>query len=224
MKKRSTSTKRKVKLPSLKAVAKQKKESQEMRTTFLDEEDERRMDQQEVESFAKNIIKKIYDQDEWPKNWEDWIERYNNEVILSGCSANTAKQYQSISHDDLLKWAKAAIYKKKQADEEKPLLERERRTAENREKKEKELQKLCRDFGICSAAALAGMGVAAVVGGPVIPIGAITAGTIALAKQGGLIGGRTRRKKRQRKSKSKSRRKKRKKRKTRRLRRKSRLK
>lgn len=215
---------RRITLPDSDEEAEYKKNSRETRKDYRKQIQEYDNKSRQVEFLAKDIIKNIFNQHEdwWPSP-EQFLDVFDSFVSSSKTTEATKKKMEVISHDDLIEWAREARKKRKKTLDAARREERIRISNQYREKKEEERQKLCKDFGICSAAAFAGMGVAAVVGAPVIATGAAAA--VAVGKYRGTFGGRTRRKKtrkRQRKSKRKSRRKKRKKRKTRRLRRKSR--
>ena len=221
---------RRITLPDSDEEAELKKNSRETRQGYRKEEDDRRRTQQNIQFLAKDIIKDIFNQHEdwWPSP-EQFLDVFDIFVSRSKTTVATKKKMEVISHDDLIEWAREARKKRKKTLDAARRAERGRISNQYHAKKEEERQKLCKDFGICSAAAFAGMGVAAAVGAPVIATAAAGAATAAAAAKyrGAFFGGRTRRKKtrkRQRKSKRKSRRKKRKKRKTRRLRRKSRKK
>ena len=214
---------RHITLPDSDEEAELKKNSRETRQGYRKEEDDRRRTQQNIQFLAKDIIKDIFNQHEdwWPSP-EQFLDVFDIFVSRSKTTVATKKKMEVISHDDLIEWAREARKKRKKTLDAARRAERGRISNQYHAKKEEERQKLCKDFGICSAAAFAGMGVAAVVGAPVIATGAAAA--VAMGKYRGTFGGRTRRKKtrkrrRKRKSKRKSRRKKRK---TRRLRRKQR--
>ena len=220
---------RRITLPTSDDEDEYKQKSRKARKEYREQIEENDNKSRQVEFMAKDIIKNIFNQhkDLWPR-YDTFLGVFDN-FVASSKTKEEGEEMEVISEHNLLKWAAEARKRRK---EELDLLEKAklRLIAQNRAKKEEERQKkLCNDFGICSAAALAGMGVAAAVGAPVIATAAAGAATAAAAAKyrGAFFGGRTRRKKtrkRQRKSKRKSRRKKRKKRKTRRLRRKSRKK
>jgi len=205
---------RHITLPDSDEEAELKKNSRETRQGYRKEEDDRRRTQQNIQFLAKDIIKDIFNQHEdwWPSP-EQFLDVFDIFVSRSKTTVATKKKMEVISHDDLIEWAREARKKRKKTLDAARRAERGRISNQYHAKKEEERQKLCKDFGICSAAAFAGMGVAAVVGAPVIATGAAAA--VAMGKYRGTFGGRTRRKKtrkrrRKRKSKRKSRRKKKK--------------
>jgi len=205
---------RRITLPDSDEEAELKKNSRETRQGYRKEEDDRRRTQQNIQFLAKDIIKDIFNQHEdwWPSP-EQFLDVFDIFVSRSKTTVATKKKMEVISHDDLIEWAREARKKRKKTLDAARRAERGRISNQYHAKKEEERQKLCKDFGICSAAAFAGMGVAAVVGAPVIATGAAAA--VAMGKYRGTFGGRTRRKKtrkrrRKRKSKRKSRRKKKK--------------
>jgi|APSaa5957512535_1039671.scaffolds.fasta_scaffold65560_1 hypothetical protein len=203
---------RHITLPDSDEEAELKKNSRETRQGYRKEEDDRRRTQQNIQFLAKDIIKDIFNQHEdwWPSP-EQFLDVFDIFVSRSKTTVATKKKMEVISHDDLIEWAREARKKRKKTLDAARRAERGRISNQYHAKKEEERQKLCKDFGICSAAAFAGMGVAAVVGAPVIATGAAAA--VAMGKYRGTFGGRTRRKKtrkrrRKRKSKRKSRRRK----------------
>ena len=196
-----------------------KKQKEEMKT--------RKIAQENIKPLVEKIIKAIFNKSktEWPRTNEQLLNMFNDGVMNEGGSAEEARDFEATYHDDIKKLAAREWKKAQEKLEDEARVERYRR---EEEEEEEERQKLCKNFGICTAAAFAGAGAAAVVGAPVIATtAAAAAAAFGLRKYQGKIGGRKKTRKRQRKSKRKSRRKKRKKRKkrkTRRLRRKSRKK
>ena len=213
---------RRITLPDSDEEDKYKKKSRKARKEYREQIEENDNKSRQVEFMAKDIIKDIFNQhkDLWPRH-DTFLGVFDN-FVASSKTKEEGEEMEVISEHNLLKWAAEARKKRKKTLDAARRAERGRISNQYHAKKEEERQKLCKDFGICSAAAFAGMGVAAVVGAPVIATGAAAA--VAMGKYRGTFGGRTRRKKtrkrrRKRKSKRKSRRKKRK---TRRLRRKQR--
>ena len=218
---------RRITLPDSDEEAEYKKNSRETRKDYRKQIEEYDNKSRQVEFLAKDIIKNIFNQHEdwWPSP-EQFLDVFDSFVSSSKTTEATKKKMEVISHDDLIEWAREARKKRKKTLDAARREERIRISNQYREKKEEERQKLCKNFGICTAAALAAAGAGAVVGAPVIATtAAAAAAAAAVAKYRRAFGGRKKTRKRQRKSKRKSRRKKRKKRKkrkTRRLRRKSR--
>jgi len=220
---------RRITLPDSDEEDKYKKKSRKARKEYREQIEENDNKSRQVEFMAKDIIKDIFNQhkDLWPRH-DTFLGVFDN-FVASSKTKEEGEEMEVISEHNLLKWAAEARKKRKKTLDAARRAERGRISNQYHAKKEEERQKLCKDFGICSAAAFAGMGVAAAVGAPVIATAAAGAATAAAAAKyrGAFFGGRTRRKKtrkRKKKTKRKSRRKKRKKRKTRRLRRKSRKK
>ncbi len=200
------------------------KEKESLREFRNDQEmkRERKISTENIWPLVEKIIKAIFNKSktEWPRTNEQLLNMFNDGVMNEGGSAEEARDFEATYHDDIKKLAAREWKKAQEKLEDEARVERYRR---EEEEEEEERQKLCKNFGICTAAAFAGAGAAAVVGAPVIATtAAAAAAAFGLRKYQGKIGGRKKTRKRQRKSKRKSRRKKRKKRKTRRLRRKSR--
>ena len=189
----------------------------------------RKIEQETVKPLVKKIIKGIFNKpkNEWPRkrDTQDLLDKFNNAVMVMGNSAEVAKSIDEAGVTENYIINMANKYQK-EAREEMDDQARAERYRREKEKEEEERQQLCKNFGICTAAALAAAGAGAVVGAPVIATTAAAATAFAgVGRARGAFGGRKKTRKRQRKSKRKSRRKKRKKRKkrkTRRLRRKSR--
>lgn len=190
----------------------------------------RKIEQETVKPLVKKIIKGLFakPENEWPRKKDtlDLLDKFNEAVMAMNNSAEEAKSINvaGVTEGYIFKMANKYIKERREELEDQARVERNRI---KEEEEEEERQKLCKNFGICTAAALAAAGAGAVVGAPVIA----TTAAAALAAAGAgryrdAFGGRKKTRKRQRKSKRKSkrksRRKKRKKRKTRRLRRKSR--